>query len=466
MSKTKLIIHCQQCGYLSPKWLGRCPECGEWDSFLEETVEAKSSSKEAVYSSHPPQKIEAVSTVAQSRFQAGISEFDRVLGGGIVPGSVVLIGGEPGIGKSTLLLQVAYLIAKTGPCLVVSGEESLGQIKMRAERLGVTSGALYLLDETNVEAIKAEIERLRPVLVVIDSVQTMHHPDVSTAPGSVSQLRESAFQLSRVAKEQGFSLFLIGHVTKEGVIAGPRILEHMVDTVLYFEGDGRELYRIVRAVKNRFGSTNEVGIFEMSETGLKEVDDPSSFFIKSRTEADQSSVILATLEGTRPLLVEVQALVTPSYLAMPRRLSSGLEFNRFSLVTAVLERRANVNLSRQDIYVNVGGGIKVVEPAADLAVALAIYSAYKDLQLPADLATFGEVSLSGEVRAVSRSEARLKEIAKLGFKKVILPSQIGKPALSGLQIFSPKTLREALEILKKLAVASKVKSQAHPSPTR
>jgi len=373
-----------------------------------------------------------------------------------IPGSVVLIGGEPGIGKSTLLLQVATLFA-TGSnlCLIVSGEESLGQIKMRADRLGAVSDDLYLLAETNIEAVKAEIEKLRPALVIVDSIQTMYHPDISSAPGSVSQIRESASFLSRMGKQQGFSLFFIGHVTKEGAIAGPRILEHMVDTVLYFEGDGRELYRVIRAVKNRFGSTNEVGVFEMSEAGLREVTDPSSFFLKERTGTNQGSIILATLEGTRPLLVEVQALVTSSYLAMPRRLSTGLDFNRFSLVTAVLERRAHANLSHQDIYVNIGGGIKVVEPAADLAIALAIFSAFKDLELPAELLTFGEVSLSGEVRTVSRTELRLKEAVKLGFKKVIMPVYSGKVPEKSLQIYPVRTLREAVDVLKRLAVKDK-----------
>jgi DNA repair protein RadA/Sms len=339
--------------------------------------------------------------------------------------------------------------------LIVSGEESLGQIKMRADRLGAVSDDLYLLAETNIEAVKAEIEKLRPALVIVDSIQTMYHPDISSAPGSVSQIRESASFLSRMGKQQGFSLFFIGHVTKEGAIAGPRILEHMVDTVLYFEGDGRELYRVIRAVKNRFGSTNEVGVFEMSEAGLREVTDPSSFFLKDRTGTNQGSIILATLEGTRPLLVEVQALVTSSYLAMPRRLSTGLDFNRFSLVTAVLERRAHANLSHQDIYVNIGGGIKVVEPAADLAIALAIFSAFKDLELPAELLTFGEVSLSGEVRTVSRTELRLKEAVKLGFKKVIMPVYSGKVPEKSLQIYPVRTLREAVDVLKRLAVKDK-----------
>lgn len=452
MSKPRLIIRCQQCGYLSSKWLGRCPECGEWDSFLEEAAEPDSAAKGISYSSQSPQLLQSVTTLEQDRLKTGISEFDRVLGGGVTPGSVVLIGGEPGIGKSTLLLQVSDRIASNfGSVLVVSGEESPGQIKMRADRLGAKSDSLYLLTETNVEAIKIEIEKLQPVLVVIDSIQTMFHPDIASAPGSVSQIRESAAQLLQVAKLQGFSIFLIGHVTKEGAIAGPRILEHMVDTVLYFEGDGRELYRIIRAVKNRFGSTNEVGVFEMSENGLKEVIDPSSFFLRSRAATYQGSIILPTMEGTRPVLVEVQSLVTPSYLAMPRRLSSGIEFNRFTLMAAILERRANVKLANHDVYVSVGGGIKVVEPAADLAIGLAVYSAYKDLEVPAELIAFGEVSLSGEIRPVSRSELRLNEAVKLGFKKAILPAQPDKNVTGGVRVFPVRTLREAIDELKKIA---------------
>lgn len=398
--------------------------------------------------SEPPQPITSVPTADKERLSTRIPELDRVLGGGVVPGSLVLIGGEPGVGKSTLLLQASYNVARSGSMvLMVSGEESGKQLRLRADRLGAATPNLYVFLETNLEKVKEEVEKLKPSFLVIDSIQTVFHPDVPSTPGSVGQVRECTGELMRLSKSQGLPIFIVGHVTKEGSIAGPRILEHMVDTVLYFEGDGNKSHRIVRTVKNRYGSTNEIGVFEMTDAGLKEVANPSALFLAQRSEEACGSVTLATVEGSRVILVELQALVSPSYLNVPRRLSSGVDYNRLVLMVAVLERRVGLKLGQSDIYVSVAGGVKIVEPAADLAVALAIASARGDKLLPSDLVVFGEVGLTGEVRHVSYLDQRLKEAAKLGFKRAVIPPQEVKTK-AGIKTDSVGSIKEAVQRLK------------------
>ncbi|MDI6891432.1 MAG: DNA repair protein RadA [Actinomycetota bacterium] len=454
MSKTRYVVRCQECGYLSPKWMGKCPDCGQWNTMVEEPMEGKSSlAPRWKLPPQMPQKITVVPTVSQKRYPTQISELDRVLGGGIVPGSLILIGGEPGIGKSTLLLQVSSNIARSvGRVLLVSGEESTGQIRMRADRLGALSDDLFILAENDVEVVQSQIQELNPALVVIDSIQTMFCPDISSAPGSVSQVRESTSSLMRLAKRRGAPLFIAGHVTKEGSIAGPRVLEHIVDTVLYFEGDKHLSYRIIRSVKNRYGSTNEIGVFEMKAKGLEGVEDPSVMFLAQRSPEVPGSVVVATVEGTRPLCVELQALVTQSHLAIPRRFVSGLDYNRLSMVLAVLERRLGFRMDNWDVHVNVAGGVRVTEPAADLGMALALISAYKDSPLPGGLVAFGEIGLAGEARFVSQVEMRLREIAKLGFKKVVMPAyrQAGPAGVMGelppIETLAIGTLKEALRV--------------------
>ncbi|HAW60557.1 MAG TPA: DNA repair protein RadA [Actinobacteria bacterium] len=450
MSKTRYVVRCQECGYLSPKWMGKCPDCGQWNTMVEEPMEEKSSlAPRWKLPPQMPQKITVVPTISQKRYPTQISELDRVLGGGIVPGSLILIGGEPGIGKSTLLLQVSSNIARSvGRVLLVSGEESTGQIRMRADRLGELSDDLFILAENDVEMVQTQVEKLNPVLVVIDSIQTMFCPDISSAPGSVSQVRESTSSLMRLAKRQGVPLFIVGHVTKEGSIAGPRVLEHIVDTVLYFEGDKHLSYRIIRSVKNRYGSTNEIGVFEMKARGLEGVEDPSVMFLAQRSPEVPGSVVVATMEGTRPLCVELQALVTQSHLAIPRRFVSGLDYNRLSMVLAVLERRLGFRMDNWDVHANVAGGVRVIEPAADLGMALALISAYKDSPLPGGLVAFGEIGLAGEARFVSQVETRLREVAKLGFKKVVMPpADVGAMGeLPPIETLTIGTLKEALRI--------------------
>ncbi len=459
MTKARYVVRCQQCGYLSPKWMGRCPDCGGWNTMVEEPLDDSSTVFKWKSSPQTPQQITTIPTLGEERYTTGIPEFDRVLGGGIVPGSLILIGGEPGVGKSTLLLQSSSNVAQTvGLVLLVSGEESSRQIRMRAERLGTLSENLYILPETDMERIRGEIEALNPVLLVIDSIQTMFHPDVPSAPGSVSQVRECTTYLLQIAKSKGLPAFLVGHVTKEGSIAGPRVLEHIVDTVLYFEGETQQSYRIIRAVKNRYGSTNEIGVFEMTNSGLREITDPSALFLTQRTADVSGSVVVATMEGTRPLLVELQALVTPSYLTIPRRLSTGLDFNRLTLSLAVLERRVGLRLENQDVYVNVAGGVRITEPGVDLGMILAVASARKNVTIPSDVVVFGEVGLTGEVRFVSHVERRLKESTKLGFKRAILPHSVPKDSTPGgpresegvhgdMEIFPVETVKQALAIL-------------------
>lgn len=405
--------------------MGRCPDCGEYGSFVEERVNgAARVARPSSGLTTQPQQLAEIETLAEERIPTAIDEFDRVLGGGIVPGSLVLLGGEPGIGKSTLLLQVANSVAARGAkVLLVTGEESPRQVKMRADRLGALAGNLYLLPEVDVDAIEARVEDLAPTLLVVDSIQTLYDSAVSSAPGSVSQVRECTARLMRVAKDKQIPTFIVGHVTKDGAIAGPRVLEHMVDTVLYFEGDSHYTYRLVRAVKNRFGSTNELGIFEMRGSGLEPVANPSALFLAQRPEGVAGSVVVASVEGSRPLLVEVQALVSRSYLTMPRRLATGIDYNRLLLILAVLERRAGLRFEEQDVFVNVAGGLRATEPAADLGVALALASALKERPIDTGIVTFGEIGLTGEVRYVGHVEKRVAEAEKLGFARALLPAQ-------------------------------------------
>lgn len=423
MPKPSSRFVCQQCGYESPKWLGRCPECGEWNSLVEEVVaplpKRQPSTKAPVGASQPVRLLE-VSTEILPRWHTGMEELDRVLGGGIVPGSLLLLGGDPGVGKSTLLTQVTDRLSAEHPVLYVSGEESTHQIKLRAKRLGATGQNLYVLAETNVEAMVAHIHALQPVLAVVDSIQTTQTNLLESAPGTVAQVRACGVALQRVAKEQNVAVFMVGHVTKEGALAGPKALEHLVDTVLTFEGDPHLNYRILRATKNRFGSTDEVALFEMREQGLVPVRNPSEWLLSERASHSPGSVVTAIMEGTRPLLVEIQALVTHSYLSQPRRQVTGLDYNRVNMVLAVLEKRVGMRLSDKDVFVNAAGGIFVREPAADLAVALAVVSSLKDRPVPANMVAFGELGLGGEVRSVAQTEPRVREAGRLGFSRVML----------------------------------------------
>ncbi len=453
MAKAQTRYVCQQCGSAQAKWMGRCPDCGEWNTMVETIVESRlSGAKKLALTSatqNQPQLLRDVVANGFERVSLAMGEFDRVLGGGLVPGSLVLIGGDPGIGKSTLLLQASAALAMAGgPVLYVSGEESTQQIKLRAERLGLAGDGLYLLTETNVDAILGHIEKLDPRLVVVDSIQTVYLDELSSAAGSVSQVRESAARLMQAAKGRGIPVFLIGHVTKAGAIAGPRVLEHIVDTVLYLEGDRFHAYRLLRCVKNRFGASNEVGVFEMRDVGMTEVANPSEAFLAERLLNAAGSAIAVTLEGTRPLLVEIQALSSTTSFGNPRRTANGIDFNRLLLLTAVLSKRVGVRLSDQDVFVNVVGGLRVGEPAADLAVACAIVSSFRDVPVAGDLAIIGEVGLSGELRAVSQLETRLKEATKLGFNRCLVPQsrQLDKIKLPGVEILGARSLAQTLEI--------------------
>ena len=449
--KTSTVFFCQSCGYESPKWMGQCPGCREWNTFVEETVEKKSAAKaHERRAAGGPVCLSSIETKDEERVTTRMQELDRVLGGGIVPGSLVLVGGDPGIGKSTLLLQVCQKLADDGhEVLYISGEESLKQIKLRAERIGQFSDKLRLFCETNLELIGDTIRSSKPEVVIIDSIQTMYNEDVSSAPGSVSQVRESTSVLMQLAKGLGISIFIVGHVTKEGTVAGPRVLEHMVDTVLYFEGDRHASYRILRAVKNRFGSTNEIGVFEMRETGLTEVENPSQFMLNGRPEEASGSIVACSMEGTRPILLEIQALVARSQLAMPRRTAAGMDYNRVSLLLAVLEKRLNLHLSGSDVYVNIAGGIRINEPAINLGVVLAIVSSSRDRAIDEKVLAFGEVGLSGEVRAVSQAAQRVQEAKKLGFTTVILPEvcreQIGE--VKGVRLIGVRSVGDAVQAI-------------------
>lgn len=444
MAKVKTRFVCQECGAQQPRWVGRCPECDAWNSHVEEREVAPigAHSLQAV-----PVPITEVSIHEASRFSSGLCEFDRVLGGGVVPGSLVLLGGEPGAGKSTLTTQVSQRLAEAGrKVLYVSGEESQAQIRLRARRLGAESSALYLLAETDTGAIARGIETMRPDWVVLDSIQAIYDPKIPSAPGSMSQIREATALFMRLAKGQGAAICVVGHVTKDGTLAGPRTLEHMVDTVLYFEGDRFRSYRLLRAVKNRFGSTQEVGVFEMRSEGLVEVPDPSALFLAERAPDATGSAIAVPMEGSRPLLVEVQALVAPTPMASPRRAATGVDGSRLVQILAVLERRVGLPLSKADVYLNVVGGLEVTEPAGDLAIALAIGSGARELQLPADLVAVGEIGLGGELRSVTQVEQRLREAAKLGFTRAIVPraSAQNLPPIEGMAIEPVGRLDEAL----------------------
>ena len=446
MAKPKIIYACQSCGYQSPKWLGRCPDCNQWNSLIEERQERVSHPRGelSLGSKEEPAPIHEIVTTKDTRVLSGIGEFDRVLGGGLVSGSVILIGGDPGIGKSTLLLQAFAAISQTGlTCLYVSGEESQVQIKLRAERLGIAAPNLLVLSETSLERIIEQVKKIKPNVLVIDSIQTIFTSSFPSAPGSVGQVRESSGSIILLAKKTGLTTFLIGHVTKDGAIAGPRVLEHMVDTVLYFEGERGHSFRILRAVKNRFGSTNEIGVFEMKETGLKEVSNPSKIFLMERPLQVPGSAVVCSMEGTRPILVELQALVSRSFLAVPRRTTIGVDHNRVALLVAILEKKMGAKLFDQDIFVNVAGGVHVDEPAVDLGIVAAVASSQREKVIDAKTVFFGEVGLAGEIRGISQAEARVKEAGKLGFEHCILPSgnsaqltHIKHPQLAGVSSLS------------------------------
>ncbi|MCR4934258.1 MAG: DNA repair protein RadA [Lachnospiraceae bacterium] len=451
MPKKSTVFFCSSCGYESSKWMGQCPSCKEWNTFTEEpVVKMKRAVQTASFSSTEPVLLKDISADDSKRIKTGFDEFDRVLGGGIVKGSLVLIGGDPGIGKSTILLQVTKNLVNSGEkVLYVSGEESLRQIKLRANRLGKDFDNLLLLSETNLDAITEVIKKNVPTTVVIDSIQTMYREDISSAPGSVSQVREATSLLMQIAKQLEINIFIVGHVTKEGAVAGPRVLEHMVDTVLYFEGDRHASYRILRGVKNRFGSTNEIGVFEMREEGLKEVKNPSEYMLFGKAEDASGSVITCTMEGTRPLMIEIQALLCRSNFGIPRRQATGMDFNRVNLLMAVIEKRGGLQIGDQDAYVNIAGGIKINEPAMDLATVLAIISSYRNKAIDSKTVAFGEVGLSGEVRAVNNARLRVMEAKKLGFKTVVLPksnidSDIKK--IEGIETYGVSDIREAMQI--------------------
>ncbi len=456
--KPRTVFVCQNCGKESLKWLGRCPDCQEWNTFVETTVQVTAAAR--IYTQdNPPQELSQIAIEAADRLPISLAEFDRVLGGGLVSGSMVLIGGEPGIGKSTLLLQVSSLVAEArGKVVYVSGEETLHQIKLRAERLGIKGEKLYLLAETDLDVILNQIEKLSPDMVVIDSIQAVYLPELDTAAGSVTQIRECTLRLMHLAKLKTVPIFITGHVTKDGALAGPRVLEHIVDVVLYFEGEPFSAYRLLRSVKNRFGSTNEIGVFEMKEQGLAEVDNPSKAFLSQRWGEAIGSAVVPTLEGSRPLLVEIQALTNPTSFGLPRRTANGVDFGRLLLITAVLAKRAGLRLGNQDIIANVTGGLRIGEPAADLGIALAIASSFRDMAVDPGLAAVGEVGLSGELRAVSQPDRRVDEAARLGFKRCLVPklgARISPP--KGIEIVPVSTLREAIGVG---LVRGKTKSKA------
>lgn len=456
-AKNKMVFFCKECGMESPKWLGQCPGCHEWDSFVEEPVVKTAAGRSSVIlERREPSKLSEVVVSDETRTMSGIAELDRVLGGGIVTGSLVLVGGDPGIGKSTLLLQMCReLVNQQHSVLYVSGEESVKQIKMRADRLGKFQQELYLLSETDLDLVVDSITKKKPEVVIIDSIQTMYREELGSAPGSVGQVRETTSTLMRLAKSLPVSIFIIGHVTKEGVVAGPRVLEHMVDTVLYFEGDGGVSYRFLRAVKNRFGSTDEIGVFEMRGDGLKEVPNPSEYMLQGKPKQAPGSVVACSVEGTRPIMVEVQALVCQTSFNLPRRTSAGTDYNRVNLLMAVIEKRMGIRMGDCDAYINVAGGIRINEPALDLAIILALLSSYRNQSLDDGAVCFGEVGLTGEVRGVTMIEQRVIEAAKMGFERCILPKvnerqihKLLKPEqLGGLQLAGVESIYELLEVI-------------------
>lgn len=453
--KIKTIFICQECGYNTAKWIGRCPECASWNSLVEE-IRQKLKTKPRVLlldAFSKPQRLSEVKMSAELRMKTDIAELDHVLGGGIVQGSVVLIGGAPGIGKSTLLLQMCGALNKKGKkILYISAEESAQQTKMRAERIANATDELYIVCETNLDVILEHIKKISPDVIIADSIQVLYSEEIASAAGSVGQVRECAAKLTVLAKNSGVAVFLVGHVTKEGSIAGPRVLEHLVDSVLYFEGDSQTSFRILRAVKNRFGSTNEIGIFEMTAAGLKEVDNPSQMFLTERAYKTSGSAVVATMEGSRPILVEIQSLVSPTNFGLPRRQTTGIDFSRASLLIAVLEKRAHCALQTQDIYLNVAGGVRIVEPAADLAIIAAIASSFKEKPLSGGDVILGEVGLGGEVRAVTHVDMRIKEAMKLGFKRVFLPQknfkmEMEKTKKTNISLIGVESVKEALELI-------------------
>lgn len=450
MAKTKQIYFCQECGYESTKWLGQCPACKNWNTFVEEKLMVGASKHSSKIEAAAPISILDISTSEDTRTGTGMKELDRVLGGGIVKGSLTLVGGDPGIGKSTLLLQVCRNLTMTEhKVLYVSGEESLQQIKLRAERLGGFTKDMLLLSEINLDAIEGAITKIMPEIVVIDSIQTMYLEEVGSGAGSVSQVREVTGRLMRIAKQLGIAIFIVGHVTKEGTVAGPKTLEHMVDTVLYFEGEKNAIYRILRGVKNRFGSTNEIGVFEMKDNGLLEVENPSQVMLNGRPVDAAGSVVVCSMEGTRPILIEIQALVCQTNFNLPRRTSVGIDYNRVNLLMAVLEKRAGLMLSGNDAYVNLAGGMKLSEPAIDLGIVVAIVSSYKNIPVDEHTIIFGEVGLSGEVRGVSMAAHRVKEASKMGFTTCILPeiNCKGLENTSNIKLIGVKNISEVLAFI-------------------
>jgi DNA repair protein RadA/Sms len=449
MPKVKTFYQCQSCGYTSPKWLGKCPDCGEWNTLVEERKETVPPrlSLPVQFRKSEPQLLSSIKAGYEQRTSTGIRELDRVLGGGVVTGSVVLVGGDPGIGKSTMLLQALAGLSRYGQVLYVSGEESPEQIKIRAERLSISSDDIILFSETSLRSVLDAAMKLTPKAIVIDSIQTVYTEEILSAPGSVSQVRECAAKLMLFAKKSDIPIFLVGHVTKEGAIAGPRVLEHIVDTVLYFEGDRGHAYRILRTVKNRFGSTNEIGVFEMSDSGLREIENPSELFLLERPLNVSGSTVVAALEGTRPLMVEIQSLVSQTNFGMPRRTTIGVDFNRVNLLVAVLEKRAGLHLGGMDIFVNVVGGLRIIEPAVDLGIISTIASSLRDIPIDPTTFVFGEVGLSGEIRAIAQAEVRIKEASKIGFKKAVMPfGNAGKMKnIFGLEIVGVKDVESTLE---------------------
>ncbi len=451
MAKQRTNFVCQSCGAQSSRWLGRCPSCEQWNTLVEERIEAPLKVKRgaSARAAPPPQPIAELQTATEARHTSGIDELDRVLGGGVVPGSVILIGGDPGIGKSTLVLQALANLAQRGAALYVSGEESPQQIKMRADRLGIDAASLLVFSETHLEAVLEQAKQIAPVILAVDSVQTIFTDELQAAPGSIGQIRESAARIVHFAKREGLACVLVGHVTKDGGFAGPRVLEHMVDTALYFEGDRGHPFRILRAVKNRFGSTNEIGVFEMKQEGLQAVENPSALFLAERPVDVPGSIVIASVEGTRPILVELQALVSPTALGTPRRTTLGLDHNRVALLVAILEKKMGIQLGGHDIFVNVAGGVRVDEPAADLGASLAVASSFLDRTIDPQTLVIGEVGLAGEVRAVGQVEARVREAAKLGFNRCVVPESSRRqiPDVTGVEVRGVQSLQQAWDYL-------------------
>ena len=450
MAKTNTVFFCNECGYESAKWLGKCPACNAWNTFVEEKITKQGSNKGVVTKSPDPVSLKSIEQISISRISSGFDELDRVLGGGFVNGSLTLLGGEPGIGKSTLILQICDKFKTDGTVLYVSGEESAEQIKIRADRLGINKDNIMFLGETDINNIENAIEKMEPKLVIIDSIQTMYSDEITSAPGSVSQVREITARVMKMCKMKGITTVIIGHVTKDGTIAGPRVLEHMVDAVLYIEGERYFSYRVVRGVKNRFGSTNEIGMFEMRNEGMVEITNPSSVLLTERDDNPPGSVIVASLEGTRPILIELQALTSTTVFGMPRRTANGLDYNRVTLLIAVLEKIGGVNLGNQDVYMNIVGGIKINEPALDLGIILSAASSFKNISISKDVAVIGEVGLTGEIRSVNMIEKRLKEVEKMGLKTCIIP-ETNKKLLKEkykLDIIGCKDIIDAMKFLK------------------